>query len=105
VCGAEDQGQCGSLTARVPLMKVKSMITSVTGKNQVTLPAGLVRELGWKAGTRLDWERLGDNALVARPLPSRSEIGLGVMGIARAKPGTNPIADLQRRQEEEDPGF
>lgn len=75
--------------------------TTITGKNQVTLPADLVRELGWKPGTRLDWEKLDDNSIVARPLPSRGEIGRRVMGLARAKPGTDPIADLQRTQEED----
>ena len=81
------------------------MNSTITGKNQVTLPARLVRELGWKAGTRLDWQRLDDNSLVATPLPSRGEVARRVMGLARAKPGSDPIADLQRSQEEEDPTF
>jgi len=79
------------------------MTTTTTGKNQVTLPEELVRELGWLPGTRLDWKKTGDNALVATRLPSRGEIASRVMGIARAKPGNDPIADLQRMQEEEDP--
>ena len=78
------------------------MTTTITGKNQVTLPAELVRELGWQPGTRLDWQKLDDNALVARPLPSRGEILRKAMGLARARPGSDPIAELQRMQEEED---
>jgi len=78
------------------------MKTTITGKNQVTLPAELVRELGWKPGTRLHWQKLDDNSLVARPVPTRGELARRVMGLARPLPGTDPIADLQRMQEEED---
>lgn len=79
-----------------------SMITTITGKNQVTLPSELVRELGWKPGTRLDWQKLDDNSLVARPLPSRGEIARRALGIARAKAGSDPVEQLQQMQEEED---
>lgn len=78
------------------------MTTTITGKNQITLPAELVRELGWKPGTRLDWQRLDDNALVARPLPSRGDIARRALGLARARPGSDPVEELQRMQEEED---
>ncbi|MFP4165878.1 MAG: AbrB/MazE/SpoVT family DNA-binding domain-containing protein [Opitutales bacterium] len=81
------------------------MKTTITGKNQVTLPAELVRELGWKPGTRLDWQKFDDNSLVARSQPSRGEIARRVMGRARAKPGTDPVTDLQSIQEEKDPTF
>jgi AbrB family looped-hinge helix DNA binding protein len=87
------------------LIYLYSMTTTITGKNQVTLPAELVRALGWKPGTRLDWQKLDDHSLVARPRPSRGELLRKAMGLARAKPGTDPIADLQRMQEEEDPTF
>jgi bifunctional DNA-binding transcriptional regulator/antitoxin component of YhaV-PrlF toxin-antitoxin module len=78
------------------------MTTTITGKNQVTLPAELVRDLGWTVGTRLDWHKLDDNSLVARPLPSRGEIARRVMGLAAARPGSDPVADLQANQEAEE---
>lgn len=81
---------------------INSMTTTITGKNQVTLPAELVRELGWKPGTRLVWQKLDDNSLVARPLPSRGAILRKAMGLARARPGSDPVEELQRMQEEED---
>lgn len=87
------------------LKEIVAMTTTVTGKNQVTLPAELVRELGWSPGTRLDWRKSGENSLVAKKLPSRGEIAFGVMGIARAKRGIDPVDDLQRMQEEEDSSF
>jgi len=80
-----------------------SMTTTITGKNQVTLPAKLVRELGWQSGTRLDWQKNDDNSLIVRPVPTRGEILRKAMGLGRAKPGTDPIAELQKMQEEEDP--
>ena len=50
-----------------------SMITTVTGKNQVTIPAELARELNIKAGTQLDWSKDEDGTLRVRPLPSRPD--------------------------------
>lgn len=76
------------------------MITTITGKNQVTLPAELIRELGWKPGTRIDWQKLDDDSLVARPVPSRGELARRIMGLATAS--SDPVAALQRMQEEED---
>lgn len=81
------------------------MTTTITGKNQVTLPAELVRELGWQPGTRLDWQKLDDNSIVARPVPSRAELLRSVMGLVKARPGSDPIAELQKIQEEEDETF
>jgi bifunctional DNA-binding transcriptional regulator/antitoxin component of YhaV-PrlF toxin-antitoxin module len=100
--GAAGRAGTPFLDAANPRTKPAAVTTTITGENQVTLPAELVRELGWTAGTRLDWQKLDGNALVARPLPSRGELLRQVMGIARAKPGSDPIADLQRMQEEED---
>lgn len=81
------------------------MTTTITGKNQVTLPAELVRELGWKPGTRLDWTKLEDGTLVARPVPKRGEVLRKAMGMARGGPGMDPVAELQRMQEAEDETF
>ena len=81
------------------------MTTTITGKNQITLPAELVRALGWKPGIKLDWQKLDDDSVVVRSLPTRGELARRVMGLARAEPGTDPLAVLQKMQEEEDPTF
>ena len=81
------------------------MTTTITGKNQVTLPAELVRELGWLPGTRLDWQKNDDNSLIVRPVPSRGEIARRVMGMGKhlLKPGDDPIRDLiEERMRDED---
>ena len=74
------------------------MITTVTGKNQVTIPAELARELNIKAGTQLDWNKGEDGTLRAKPLPSRGELARRLAGIGRQwlRPGDDPIADLIR---------
>ena len=74
------------------------MITTVTGKNQVTIPAELARELGIKAGTQLDWSKDDDGTLRVKPLPSRGEMARRLAGIGQSwlKPGDELVADLIR---------
>lgn len=77
-------------------MHTLSMITTITGKNQVTLPAELVRQLELSPGTRLDW-RIGPNGtLIATPRPSRATLAAALMGAGRPylRQGSDPVADL-----------
>lgn len=72
------------------------MITTVTGKNQVTIPAKLATQLAIQPGTRIDWT-IGDNGtLVARLLPSRSELARLAAGMGRPwlTADRDPIAEL-----------
>ena len=72
------------------------MITTITGKNQVTLPAEIVRALELTPGTQLDW-RIGPNrTLVATPRPTRAQLAAALLGAGRAylRPGSDPVADL-----------
>ena len=48
--------------------------TVVTGKNQVTIPAALARELNIEVGTQLEWEIRDDSYFVVRPVLSKAEI-------------------------------
>ncbi|MFI0606538.1 MAG: AbrB/MazE/SpoVT family DNA-binding domain-containing protein [Anaerolineae bacterium] len=72
------------------------MITTITGKNQVTLPAAIVRALELSAGTELDWEIGPNGTLIATPRPSRAQLAAALMGAGRRylQPGSDPIADL-----------
>jgi AbrB family looped-hinge helix DNA binding protein len=80
------------------------MITTVTGKNQVTIPAELARALNIKAGTRLEWTPEADGVLRVKPLPSRGDLARRLAGIGRPwlKPGDDPIADLIRERVADD---
>ena len=72
------------------------MITTVTGKNQITIPAKLARQLGIQPGQRIDWS-IGENGvLIARILPSRSELAQQAAGMGRhwLESGVDPVADL-----------
>jgi AbrB family looped-hinge helix DNA binding protein len=44
--------------------------TTLTGRNQISLPASVVRQLGWKRGDRLLVETIGDDVmiLIRRPV-------------------------------------
>lgn len=82
------------------------METVITGKNQVTVPAALVRALGIGPGTRLRWTLGEDGTLVAAPLPTRRALAAALLGRGRAylPAGTDPVADLiAERVADEDP--
>lgn len=90
------------------LITIHSMITTVTGKNQITIPAKLASQLDIQPGTRLDWSLGDDGVLVARPLPGRSELARRAAGMGRSwlPAGADPVADLvnERVREDEEEG-
>lgn len=59
------------------------MITRITGKNQVTVPASIVAEAGLRPGTRLDWEVAKDGVLIVRVLPDRGTLASSLRGAGR----------------------
>ncbi len=80
------------------------MITTITGKNQVTLPAKLIRELDWKPGTQLEWTKTTEGALVARRRPTRGELGRELQTLMKKyiKPGESVVEGLLRDRAEDD---
>jgi len=81
------------------------MITTVTGKNQITIPAKLASQLDIQAGTRIDWSVGDEGVLIARLLPHRSELARQAAGMARQwlAPGADPVAELiQERLQDDD---
>ena len=81
------------------------MITTVTGKNQVTLPSQIVRALKLEPGVKLDWFIDSDNTLRARRIASRQELASELAGRGRKflRSGHDPVADLiAERTREED---
>ena len=77
---------------------------TVTGKNQITSPAAIVRELEIVPGMQLEFEVSEGRMLVVRPVETRAELARRLEGKWRylLQPGDDPIADLIREREEED---
>lgn len=82
------------------------MVTTVTGKNQVTIPATLARELKITTGTQLEWRKGAEAGSVClRIKPSTDSLlcelrDLGAPYRAKAK---KILTDLQRMREEDTP--
>jgi AbrB family looped-hinge helix DNA binding protein len=85
------------------------MITTVSGKNQITIPAKLARQLNIQPGTRLNWSISEDGVLIAQPLPRRSVLARQAAGMGRAwlSKDEDPVGDLirERIREDEDEGL
>ncbi len=80
------------------------MVTTVTGKNQVTLPAELVKALDLHPGVQIEWTATRDGALVGRRKMSRAEIATRLAGRGRKylRKGSDPVRDLIQEREQED---
>ncbi len=78
--------------------------STVTSKNQITIPAAIVRELNIEPGMQLEWEIGEARAVVVRPVESRAELARRLQGKWRhlLEPGDDPIEDLIRERVEED---
>ena len=81
------------------------MITTVTGKNQVTVPAKLAAAEGIEPGTRFAWsftER--EHVLEVRVLKSVAEVAAELRGRGvryRSRPGSAVDALVRERDQEE----
>ena len=77
------------------------MTTTLTGKNQVTVPASIAQQLGLIPGAQLDWA-VGNrpDKIIITIKPSRKQLLEEVQAIGRKfqKPGRNPVADLIRER-------
>jgi AbrB family looped-hinge helix DNA binding protein len=77
---------------------------TVTGKNQITIPAVIVRELQLEPGMQLEFELGEERTILVRPVESRAEVARRLQGVLRPylKPGEDPVADLIRERVEDD---
>jgi AbrB family looped-hinge helix DNA binding protein len=80
------------------------MITTVTDKNQITIPAELARELDIAPGTRLDWAKGVHGTLIVKIIPNRAELARRLAGRGRRhlRQGSKPIRDLVQDRVRED---
>lgn len=72
------------------------MITTVTQKNMVTIPAAVGRKLGIKPGWKLDWRPVeGKEEILVRVVPDRAERARRLLGAGRKySPDRDAVADL-----------
>jgi len=73
-----------------------SMITTVTQKNMVTIPAEVGRRLGIKPGWKLDWRPVeGREEILVRVIPDRGELARRLLGTGRKySPDRDGVAEL-----------
>jgi AbrB family looped-hinge helix DNA binding protein len=80
------------------------MITTVSGKNQITIPSQLARRLNIEPGTQLAWSVDEAGRLVAEPLPQRNLLARKAAGMGRQwlPEGADPVGDLIRERAQSD---
>ena len=77
---------------------------TITGKNQITIPAAIVREMQLEPGMRLEFEVGDKRTLIVRMVISAYELAMQLEGILQdaLQPGDDPVGDLIRERVEED---
>ncbi len=77
------------------MIMINSMITTVTQKNMVTVPAKIAQQYGIKPGYRLEWVAMDDERLLVRVIPDRRELSRRLLGKGRAlAPQRDAVAEL-----------
>lgn len=82
----------------------KAIVATVTGKNQITIPAAVVRALELEPGMKVEFEVGEERSVIMRPALTRAE---RVRQIEEKwqplfPPGSDPIGDLIRERVQED---
>lgn len=94
-----------SLTPESSWFSLLTMITTVTTKNMVTIPAALSRKMGITPGFRLDWQEPADGSseVRVRIIPTRAVLARQLMGsAAKWSPERDAVRDLIEERAGED---
>ncbi len=81
------------------------MTTTLTGKNQITIPAALSMRYRLKPGTRIEWHAgVEPDEIVCRVLPDPATIAVELRGAGRKhlQPGKHPITTLMEERSSDD---
>ncbi|MCX6050377.1 MAG: AbrB/MazE/SpoVT family DNA-binding domain-containing protein [Chloroflexi bacterium] len=72
------------------------MITTVTQKNMITIPAEIGRYFGIKPGYRFDWQPVeGKDEILVRVIPDRGELARRLLGAGRrCAPERDAVVEL-----------
>ena len=71
------------------------MTSTISSKGQITLPASLRKRLGWKPGTKLEFDEQ-DDAILARPAFNADEMKSVLGCAANFEPGQSSQQILAR---------
>lgn len=79
------------------------MMTTVTQKNMITIPAEIARQLGIKPGYRLDWKIIeGKDEITVRVIPDRGELARRMLGAGRKySPKRDTVKELVEERAKE----
>ena len=81
------------------------MTTTLTGKNQITVPAEITQKLGLAAGARFEWA-LGDqpNQITITIKPTRQQMleRIRELGRKAKRPGVDGVAEFIKWREADD---
>ncbi len=79
------------------------MITTVTRKNMITIPAEVGRIFGIKPGWKLEWQPLeGTDEILVRVIPDRGELARRLAGTGKKySPERDSVAELVEERESE----
>lgn len=77
------------------------MITTVTQKNMITIPAEVGRIYGIKPGWKLDWQPVvGTDQIIVRVIPNRGELARRLAGTGKKySPERDAVAELIAERE------
>lgn len=80
------------------------MITTVTQKNMVTIPAEIGRAFGIKPGWRLEWVAdVERNEIIVHVIPDRGELARRLLGSGKKfSPERDSVAELIAERESEE---
>jgi AbrB family looped-hinge helix DNA binding protein len=79
------------------------MTTTLTGKNQVTVPAEIARQFGLEPGSRLDWSAgKAPGTIVVKVQMSKRQMIERIREIGRGIKNRNLVEELIKEREEED---
>jgi AbrB family looped-hinge helix DNA binding protein len=82
----------------------RSMVTTVTQKNTVAIPAEVGQKMGIKPGWKLDWQPVeGREEILVRVIPDRGELARRLVGAGRRfSPERDAVAELVDERASED---
>ncbi len=81
------------------------MMTTVTQKNMITIPAVISRKFSISPGYRMDWQAVegSDDQIIVRVIPKKGGLARRLQGAGRVhSPERDAVSELVQERERED---